>query len=162
MLKGAFRSLAGEAGPAHALNRLDRLVAREGGDEDFVTALAGRLHPDGRILLASAGRSPLGAGPGSSGRWRRRSRPRHPGRARATCAPATGWSATPTGWSRPRNADGEFLDRSVFEEGAVAADSLAGALDRLVSLMIDEHAAGRHDDDLALLGLDDPRSGGGG
>jgi hypothetical protein len=65
VLKGAFRSLAGEgAGPARILNRLDRLVAREGGDEDFVTALAGRLHPDGRILLASAGHpAPLGAGP---------------------------------------------------------------------------------------------------
>ena len=65
LLKGAFRSLAGEgAGPARILNRLDRLVAREGGDEDFVTALAGRLHPDGRILLASAGHpAPLGAGP---------------------------------------------------------------------------------------------------
>ena len=60
-----------------------------------------------------------------------------------------------------RNAAGEFLDRSVFEEAA-AADSLAGALDRLVKL-VDEHAAGRHDDDLALLGLEyDPRSGGGG
>ena len=64
MLKGAFRSLAGEgAGPARILNRLDRLVAREGGDEDFVTALAGRLHPDGRILLASAGHPPPGRRP---------------------------------------------------------------------------------------------------
>ena len=49
----------------------------------------------------------------------------------------------------------------MFEE-AVAADSLAAALDRLVDL-VDRHAAGRHDDDLALLGLEyDPRTTDGG
>ena len=65
VLKGAFRTLAGEAaGPARILNRLDRLVAREGGDEDFVTALAGRVYPNGRVVLASAGAPPpLGGGP---------------------------------------------------------------------------------------------------
>ena len=83
VLKGAFRSLAGEgAGPARILNRLDRLVAREGGDEDFVTALAGRLHTDGLILLASAGHpAPLRAAHRSArlrGQWR------HPG-ASASC-----------------------------------------------------------------------------
>jgi hypothetical protein len=40
----------------------------------------------------------------------------------------------------------------VLEE-AVAADSLTTALDRLVEL-VDRHAQGRHDDDLALLGLE--------
>jgi hypothetical protein len=49
----------------------------------------------------------------------------------------------------------------VFEE-AVAAESLAAALDQLVQL-VDRHADGRHDDDLALLGLEyDPREGSGG
>jgi serine phosphatase RsbU (regulator of sigma subunit) len=51
-----------------------------------------------------------------------------------------------------RDADGAFLDRSVLEE-AVAAESLTAALDRLVEL-VDRHAEGRHDDDLALLGLE--------
>ena len=50
------------------------------------------------------------------------------------------------------------LDRSVFEE-AVRAESLTAALDRLVEL-VDRHAGGRHDDDLALLGLEyDPGAG---
>jgi hypothetical protein len=49
----------------------------------------------------------------------------------------------------------------VLEE-AVAAESLTTALDRLVDL-VDRHAEGRHDDDLALLGLEyDPRPGDGG
>jgi serine phosphatase RsbU (regulator of sigma subunit) len=60
-----------------------------------------------------------------------------------------------------RNATGEFLDPSVFE-AAVRAESLTAALDRLVEL-VDEHAGGRHDDDLALLGLEyDPQRAGGG
>jgi serine phosphatase RsbU (regulator of sigma subunit) len=56
-----------------------------------------------------------------------------------------------------RNPAGEFLDPAVFEE-AVQAGSLTAALDRLVEL-VDKHAGGRHDDDLALLGLeyDPPR-----
>ena len=63
-------------------------------------------------------------------------------------------------WLRPLAA-GEFLDRSVFEE-AVGAGSLTAALDRLVEL-VDRHADGRHDDDLALLGLEyDPPVGNGG
>ena len=59
-------------------------------------------------------------------------------------------------WLRPLAA-GEFLDPAVFEE-AVRAESLSAALDRLVEL-VDRHAGGRHDDDLALLGLeyDPPR-----
>jgi hypothetical protein len=49
----------------------------------------------------------------------------------------------------------------VFERAA-AADSLTAALDGLVEL-VDRHAGGRHDDDLALLALEyDPREGNGG
>ena len=47
-------------------------------------------------------------------------------------------------------------------EAAVRAESLTAALDRLVEL-VDRHAAGRHDDDLALLGLEyDPHRAGDG
>jgi serine phosphatase RsbU (regulator of sigma subunit) len=60
-----------------------------------------------------------------------------------------------------RNPAGEFLDPSAFE-AAVGAESLTAALDRLVEL-VDRHAGGRHDDDLALLGLEyDPTRAGGG
>ena len=163
LLKGAFRSLAGEgAGPARILDRLDRLVAREGGEEDFVTALAGRLHPDGRILLASAGHpAPLGAGP----RLVQVAAPlglgtqanEHQGQLR----PGDRLVCYTDGLVEARNAAGEFLDRSVLEE-AVAAESLTAALDRLVEL-VDRHAEGRHDDDLALLGLEyDPEEADGG
>jgi Stage II sporulation protein E (SpoIIE) len=158
VLKGAFRTLAGEAaGPARILNRLDRLVAREGGDEDFVTALAGRVYPNGRVVLASAGAPPpLGGGP----------------RLVQVAAPlGLGTQAEESygllrqgqrlicytdGLVEARNTAGEFIDRARFEEAA-AAGSLAEALDRLVELVV-RHAAGRHEDDLALLGLEyDPR-----
>jgi hypothetical protein len=44
----------------------------------------------------------------------------------------------------------------VFEQ-AVKAETMTAALDLLVEL-VDRHAEGRHDDDLALLGLEyDPR-----
>jgi hypothetical protein len=158
VLKGAFRSLAGEgAGPARILNRLDRLVAREGGDEDFVTALAGRLHPDGRILLASAGHpAPLGAGP----RLVQVAAPLGLGtqanESQGHLRPGDRLVCYTDGLVEARNAAGEFLDRSVFEE-AVRAESLTAALDRLVEL-VDRHAEGRHDDDLALLGLEYDRS----
>jgi serine phosphatase RsbU (regulator of sigma subunit) len=57
-----------------------------------------------------------------------------------------------------RNAAGEFLDRPVYEQAATTG-SLTAALDRLVEL-VDHHTDGRHDDDLALLGLEyDPREG---
>jgi Stage II sporulation protein E (SpoIIE) len=160
VLKGAFRSLAGEgAGPARILNRLDRLVAREGGDEDFVTALAGRLHPDGRILLASAGHpAPLGAGP----RLVQVAAPLGLGtqanESQGHLRPGDRLVCYTDGLVEARNAAGEFLDRSVFEQ-AVGADSLPAALDRLVE-QVDRHAEGRHDDDLALLGIEfDPREG---
>jgi stage II sporulation SpoE-like protein/GAF domain-containing protein len=158
VLKGAFRSLAGEgAGPARILNRLDRLVAREGGDEDFVTALAGRLHPDGRVLLASAGHpAPLGAGP----RLVQVAAPLGLGtlanESQGHLRPGERLICYTDGLVEARNAAGEFLDWSRFEE-AVQAASLVAALDRLVEL-VDRHAQGRHDDDLALLGLEyDPR-----
>jgi serine phosphatase RsbU (regulator of sigma subunit) len=163
VLKGAFRSLAGEgAGPARILNRLDRLVAREGGDEDFVTALAGRLHPDGRILLASAGHpAPLGAGP----RLVQVAAPLGLGtqanESQGHLRPGDRLVCYTDGLVEARNAAGEFLDRSVFED-AIAAESLTAALDRLVEL-VDRHADGRHADDLALLGLEyDPREPDGG
>jgi hypothetical protein len=158
VLKGAFRSLAGEgAGPARILNRLDRLVAREGGDEDFVTALAGRLHPDGRILLASAGHpAPLGAGP----RLVQVAAPLGLGtqanESQGHLYPGDRLVCYTDGLVEARNADGKFLDRAVFEE-AVGAESLTAALDRLVEL-VDRHTEGRHDDDLALLGLEYDRS----
>jgi len=154
VLKGAFRTLAGEAaGPARILHRLDRLVAREGGDEDFVTALAGRMYPNGRVVLASAGGPPpLGGGP----------------RLVQVAAPlGLGTQANESygllrrgqrlicytdGLIEARNTAGEFIDRARFEEAA-AAGSLTEALDRLVDLVV-KHAEGRHADDLALLGLE--------
>jgi serine phosphatase RsbU (regulator of sigma subunit) len=132
-------------------------VAREGGDEDFVTALAGRLYPTGRVQLASAGHpAPLGGGP----------------RLVQVAAPlGLGTQANESqgqlrqgerlicytdGLVEARNAAGEFIDRARLEEVATAG-SLTGALDGLVAL-VDRHAEGRHDDDLALLGLEyDPR-----
>jgi Stage II sporulation protein E (SpoIIE) len=162
VLKGAFRSLAGEgAGPARILNRLDRLVAREGGDEDFVTALAGRVHQDGRILLASAGHpAPLGAGP----RLVQVAAPLGLGtqanESHGHLRPGDRLVCYTDGLVEARNAAGEFLDRSVLE-AAVEAETLTAALDRLVEL-VDRHAEGRHDDDLALLGLEyDPGGAGG-
>jgi len=137
-------------------------VAREGGDEDFVTALAGRVHPDGRILLASAGHpAPLGAGP----RLVQVAAPLGLGtqanESQGHLRPGDRLICYTDGLVEARNTAGEFLDRSVFEQ-AVAADSLTEALDRLVEL-VDRHAEGRHDDDLALLALEyDPREGGGG
>jgi len=163
VLKGAFRSLAGEgAGPARILNRLDRLVAREGGDEDFVTALAGRLHPDGRILLASAGHpAPLGAGP----RLVQVAAPLGLGtqanESQGHLRPGDRLVCYTDGLVEARNTAGEFLDRSVFEQ-AVATETLTAALDQLVEL-VDRHTGGRHDDDLALLALEfDPREASGG
>jgi Stage II sporulation protein E (SpoIIE) len=154
VLKGAFRSLAGEgAGPARILARLDRLVAREGGEEDFVTALAGRVFPDGRLQLASAGHPlPLGARP----------------RLIQVAAPlGLGTQAVESqgvlrrgqrlicytdGLIEARDDSGRFVERAKLEEAA-RSDRLDEALDRLVGV-VREHTAGRHDDDLALLGLE--------
>jgi serine phosphatase RsbU (regulator of sigma subunit) len=155
VLKGAFRTLAGEgAGPAGTLVRLDRLVAREGGDEDFVTALTGRVFPNGRVVLASAGHPvPLGIGA-----------PLHP-----RIAAPLGLGTRPDdafGLLRPgqrlicytdglveaRNPDGEFIDPAALDR-AMGASTLDEVLDELVAT-VERHSGGRHADDLALLGLE--------
>src|SRR6266699_210697 len=155
VLKGAFRTLAGEgAGPAGILVRLDRLVEREGGEEDFVTALAGRVFPNGRVVLASAGHPlPLGIGP-----------PLHP-----RIAAPLGLGTRPDdafGLLRPgqrlicytdglieaRNAQGQFVDPAALDR-AMAASTLDEVLDGLVAT-VERHSDGRHTDDLALLGLE--------
>jgi len=154
VLKGAFRTLAGEgAGPARILSRLDRLVAREGGEEDFVTALAGRVYPNGRVVLASAGHPPpLGGGP----RLVQVAAPLGLGtesnESFGLLRPGQRLVCYTDGLVEARNAAGEFIDRARFEE-ALAAGSLTEALDRLVELVAC-HAEGRHTDDLALLGLE--------
>jgi phosphoserine phosphatase RsbU/P len=154
VLKGAFRTLAGEgAGPARILSRLDRLVAREGGEEDFVTALAGRVYPNGRVVLASAGHPPpLGGGP----RLVQVAAPLGLGtesnESFGLLRPGQRLVCYTDGLVEARNAAGEFIERARFEE-ALAAGSLTKALDRLVEL-VDRHAEGRHTDDLALLGLE--------
>jgi hypothetical protein len=155
LLKGAFRTLAGEgAGPSGILVRLDRLVEREGGEEDFVTALAGRVFPNGRVVLASAGHPvPLGIGP-----------PLHP-----RIAAPLGLGTRPDdafGLLRPgqrlicytdglieaRNRKGEFVDRAALDR-AMSASTLDEVLDELVAT-VERHSDGRHSDDLALLGLE--------
>ena len=155
VLKGAYRTLVGEgAGPAAILSRMDRLVARESGDEDFVTALAGRVYPNGRVVMASAGHPvPFGLGP-----------PLAP-----TIAAPLGLGTRPTdafGLLRPgqrlicytdglveaRNAAGEFIELAALER-AMAAGSLDEVLDQLVAT-VERHSEGRRADDLALLGLE--------
>jgi hypothetical protein len=154
VLKGAFRSLAGEgAGPARLLGRLDRVVAREGGDEDFVTALAGRAYPDGRVVLASAGHPyPLGA-------WARPAEAGAPlglgtraAEARGTLRPGQRLVCYTDGLVEARDAGGRFIDWTALDQ-AVRSGSLAAALDRLVG-MVDAHSADHRADDLALLGLE--------
>jgi len=155
LLKGAFRSLAAEgAAPAAILSRLDRLVAREGGDEDFVTALAGRVYPNGRVVLASAGHPhPLGlAGPLVP-------RPAAPlglgtqaSEAFGLLRPGQRLICYTDGLVEARNRNGEFIDRARLDE-ALATGTLDEVLDRLVAL-VDDHSDGRYADDLALLGLE--------
>ncbi|HEX9344179.1 MAG TPA: PP2C family protein-serine/threonine phosphatase [Actinomycetota bacterium] len=157
VLKGAFRTLAGEgAGPARTLARLDRLVAREGGDEDFVTALAGRLYQNGRVVLASAGHpAPLGAGPplvpraaaplglGSD-----------PLDAYGLLRPGQRLICYTDGLVEARDHAGRFIDRARLDAAVSAEQSdLQAVLDSLVALVAD-HADGRYADDLALLGLE--------
>ncbi len=155
VLKGAFRSLAAEgAGPGVILTRLDRLVAREGGDEDFVTALAGRLYANGRVVIASAGHPhPLGvAGPLVP----RVAAPLGLGtqavEAFGLLRPGQRLICYTDGLVEARNSGGEFIDRARLDE-ALAAGTLDEVLDRLVAL-VDEHSDGRYADDLALLGLE--------
>ena len=157
VLKGAFRTLAGEgAGPARTLARLDRLVAREGGDEDFVTALAGRLYHNGRVVLASAGHpAPLGARPplipraaaplglGSD-----------PQDAYGLLRPGQRLICYTDGLVEARDPAGRFIDRDRLAGVATGGEGdLQAVLDRLVALVAD-HSEGRYADDLALLGLE--------
>jgi len=157
VLKGAFRTLAGEgAGPARTLARLDPLVAREGGDEDFVTALAGRLYHNGRVVLASAGHpAPLGVGPplipraaaplglGSD-----------PQDAYGLLRPGQRLICYTDGLIEARDRAGRFIDRARLEAAVTTREGdLQAVLDRLVALVAD-HSEGRFADDLALLGLE--------
>jgi serine phosphatase RsbU (regulator of sigma subunit) len=164
VLKGAFRTLAGEGvGPARVLSRLDRLVAREGGDEDFVTALVGRAYTSGRVVLASAGHPyPLGAAP----RAARVGAPLGLGtrafESQSTLRAGQRLVCYTDGLVEARDARGRFIDSGVLER-ALRGELLAEALDELVEA-VDRHSAGRRFDDLALLGLEfapEPPRGGG-
>jgi hypothetical protein len=155
VLKGAFRTLAGEAaGPATILTRLDRLVAREGGDEDFVTALAGRVFPNGHVVLAAAGHPhPLGlAGPLVPRVAAPLGLGTQPVEAFGLLRPGQRLICYTDGLVEARNRSGEFIDRARLVE-AIASGTLDEVLDRLVA-MVDEHSDGRYADDLALLGLE--------
>jgi serine phosphatase RsbU (regulator of sigma subunit) len=154
VLKGAFRSLAGEgANPARILARLDRVVAREGGEEDFVTALAGRAHPDGRLVLASAGHPyPLGDGPRPAAVGAPLGLGTRAAEAHGRLHPGQRLVCYTDGLVEARNEAGAFIDRDRFEQ-AVRAGTLDDALDRLVA-MVNEHSADHRADDLALLGLE--------
>jgi hypothetical protein len=155
VLKGGFRTLAGEgAGPAGILLRLDRLVEREGGEEDFVTALAGRVFPNGRVVLASAGHPvPLGisqwlhpriAAPLGLGT--------RPDDAFGLLRPGQRLICYTDGLVEARNREGEFIDPAALDR-AMAASTLDEVLDELVAT-VERHSAGRRADDLALLGLE--------
>lgn len=159
VLKGAFRTLAGEgAGPAGILARLDRLVAREGGEEDFVTALAGRVYPNGRVVLASAGHPvPLGIGPPLDPRI---AAPlglgTRPDDAFGLLRPGQRLICYTDGLVEARNRAGEFIDPAALDH-AMAAGTLDEVLDELMAT-VERHSDGRHTDDLALLGLEyEPR-----
>jgi serine phosphatase RsbU (regulator of sigma subunit) len=154
VLKGAFRTLVGEgAGPAGILVRLDRLVEREGGEEDFVTALAGRVFPNGRVVLASAGHPlPLGIGPPL---YPRIAAPlglgTRPDDAFGLLRPGQRLICYTDGLVEARNRAGEFIDPAALDR-AMAAGTLDEVLDELVAT-VERHSDGRHTDDLALLGL---------
>jgi len=154
VLKGAFRSLAGEGtSPARLLGRLDRVVAREGGDEDFVTALAGRAYPGGQFVLASAGHPyPLGDGPRPAAVGAPLGLGTRAAEAQVRLHPGQRLVCYTDGLVEARNAAGAFIDRAGFEQ-AVRSGTLDDALDRLVA-MVNEHSADYRADDLALLGLE--------
>jgi serine phosphatase RsbU (regulator of sigma subunit) len=154
VLKGAFRTLAGEGvGPAPVLSRLDRLVAREGGDEDFVTALVGRAYGNGRVVLASAGHPyPLGAAPRATQVGAPLGLGTHAPESQSTLRAGQRLVCYTDGLVEARDAKGRFVDRAVLER-ALRGRSLDAALDALVGAA-DRHSAGRRLDDLALLGLE--------
>jgi hypothetical protein len=154
VLKGAFRSLAGEGvGPSHLLGVLDRLVTREAGDEDFVTAVVGRAHADGRITIASAGHPlPFGAAPevpevgaplglGDTA-------PEGHGRL----SPGDRLICYTDGLIEARDAEGRFIDPDRIAK-AITDAPLDEVLDALVA-MVNEHVSGELQDDLALLGIE--------
>jgi sigma-B regulation protein RsbU (phosphoserine phosphatase) len=154
VLKGGFRSLAGEGtGPSRILALLDRLVRREGGEEDFVTALVGTVDAGGEVVLATAGHPlpfgvaldlvevgpPLGLGNGT-------------GELRFRLAPGERLVCFTDGLIEARDPSGEFVDPAKLEQ-ALAEEQLDAVLDRLVDV-VNEHVQGRLGDDLALLGLE--------
>lgn len=154
ILKGGFRTLAGEGlAPGRVLERLDPLVAREGGDEDFVTALVGQLGADGTVVLASAGHplpygvsiphlvpsAPLGLG----------SAPRD---AVVQLQPGERLVCYTDGLIEARDADGVFIDTDRLAVMA-AVTPLDAALSALVDA-VDTHASSGRRDDLALLGVE--------
>jgi hypothetical protein len=154
VLKGAFRSLAGEgSGPERILARLDQLVTREGGVEDFVTALVGRVEADGRIVIASAGHPlPLGAAPGVP----RVGAPLGLGDTAAEghgrLRPGDRFVCFTDGLIEARDEAGRFLDQRVLE-GMLGRRELDGVLDGLVGA-VKRHVREELGDDLALLGLE--------
>jgi phosphoserine phosphatase RsbU/P len=154
VLKGAFRSLAGEgAGPGRILTRLDRLVRREGEDEDFVTALVGRVHADGRLTLASAGHPiPFGAAPALPRVGAPLGLGDSPPEGRGRLMPGDRLICFTDGLVEARDPDGEFIDQTTLKT-TLTEERLEVVLDRLVEL-VTEHVQGRLGDDLALLGLD--------
>jgi serine phosphatase RsbU (regulator of sigma subunit) len=154
VLKGAFRTLAGEGvGPAHVLSRLDRLVEREGGDEDFVTALVGRAYPSGKLVLASAGHPfPLGAAPRPSTVGAPLGLGTSASEAQSTLRAGQRLVCYTDGLIESRDALGRFVEPDALDR-ALRVGSLDHALDELVEVA-DRHSDGRRFDDLALLGLE--------
>jgi serine phosphatase RsbU (regulator of sigma subunit) len=154
VLKGAFRTLAGEGvGPARVLGRLDRLVEREGGDEDFVTALVGRGYANGRMVLASAGHPfPLGASPRATQVGAPLGLGTRASEAQTTLRAGQRLVCYTDGLVEARDAHGRFVEPGALER-ALRGGSLGDALDELVEV-VDRHSGGRRVDDLALLGLE--------
>ena len=154
VLKGAFRSLAGEgAGPGRILTRLDRLVRREGQEEDFVTALVGRVHADGRVTLASAGHPlPFGAAPAVPRVGAPLGLGDGPPEGRRRLLPGDWLVCFTDGCVQARAPDGEFTDQAALKP-TLGEERPEIVLDRLVEL-VTQHVQGRLGDDLALLGLE--------
>ena len=154
VLQGAFRTLAGQGvGPTHILSRLDRLVEREGGDEDFVTALVGRAYPSGKLVMASAGHPfPLGAGPRTSTVGAPLGLGTRASEAQSTLRAGQRLVCYTDGLIEARDALGRFVEPGTLDH-ALRGGSLGDALDELVEV-VDRHSDGRRFDDLALLGLE--------
>jgi serine phosphatase RsbU (regulator of sigma subunit) len=140
-------------GPARILSRLDRLVEREGGDEDFVTALVGRAFPGGRLVLASAGHPfPLGAGPRTAQVGAPLGLGTRALEAQTTLRAGQRLVCYTDGLVETRDPRGRFVEPGTLDH-ALRGGSLSDALDELVEV-VDRHSDGRRFDDLALLGLE--------